>query len=397
MRTSAYADRVEPSATMAAGARAKEIAATGQTVYNFSLGEPDFNTPAHVNAAAYRATVEGRTHYTPAGGLPVLKAAVCDHHARLHGVTYRPENVCVSSGAKHTLYSLFCATLDPGDQVLTPTPLWVSYTAQIRMVGAEPVPVPTTAEHGFRVTAEALEAACTDRTRMLLVNSPSNPTGAVLTPADLRDVADLARRRDLTVVSDEIYDRFLFGDVPFQCFAALSDDAFARTFTVNGVSKTYAMTGWRIGWTCGDPAVVKAMAKIQSQHTGNPCSVSQMAAVAALQGDQSSVDAMHAAFARRRRFVVERLGRIPGVRLTPGDGAFYAFFDVGDYFGKTLGGSRIDTSADFCMAAIEGPHVVMVPGSAFEAEGYVRLSYATDDRILADGLDALEAWLRTAS
>lgn len=395
MKVSAFASRITPSATMAAGAKAKQLKAGGVQVFDFGQGEPDFVTPRFICQAAEKAMADGHTHYTPSSGLPELKTAICDYHRKFHGLDYAPANVCVSNGAKHTLYTALLATLDPGDEVVIPTPYWVSYSELVKMTGARPVLVETTEASRFLLTPEQLDKACTPRTKMLLLNSPSNPTGAAYDEVQLRALADVAVRRDLLVVSDEIYERLIYTETPFVAFASLGPEIFARTLTVNGVSKTYAMTGWRIGWTCGDASVIKAMDNIQGQQTSNPSSISQFAAIAALTGDQTCVDEMKREFARRRDYVCERINSLPGLSLRPPDGAFYAFFDVSRYFGRTFGERKVTDSESFCLALLEDGHVNFVQGSAFGAEGFVRMSFATSMPTIEQGLDAFARWLAT--
>lgn len=396
MRLSAFARGIEPSATLAAGAKAKELKAAGKVVHDFSLGEPDFNTPEHICAAARKAMAEGRTHYTPASGTPELKRAICHYHQTRHGLDYRPENVCVSNGCKHTIFTALAATLDPGDEVLIPAPYWVSYSEMVKMTGAKPIILPTTPAERFLIPARRLRDACGPKTRMIMLNSPSNPTGMTYSPDQLRDIADLVIEKDLICLSDEIYEQLRYGDTEFRAFASLGKEVFDRTLTVNGVSKTYAMTGWRIGWTAGPAAIIAGMSDIQSQQTSNPCSISQDAATAALLGDQACVGAMREEFAQRRDYVIGRLQKMPGLSLVPPTGAFYAFFDVSSYFGKSFGNRRVSDSASFCMALLEQAHVVLVQGSAFGAEGFVRMSFATSRAALEVGLDALASWLASA-
>lgn len=396
MEISKFAANVAPSATLAAGAKAKELAAQGITVYDFSLGEPDFNTPEHICEAARKAIAEGKTRYTPASGVPALKTAVADYHREWHQIDYKPEQVCVSSGAKHAIYTALCAVLNPGDEVIIPAPYWVSYSDLVIMTGAVPVVVPTTAESGFKITPEQLVANCTAKSKLLMLNSPSNPTGAAYTKAELEKIADVVLEKNLIVLSDEIYDRLIYGDFQFTAFAALSPEIKERTLTINGVSKTYAMTGWRIGWTAGPANIIKAMGNIQSQQTSNPCSVSQFAAIAALKGDQTCVAKMKEQFAKRRDYVCDRLAKMDGISIVPPDGAFYAFFDVSSYFGKTFGETTVKDSTEFCLASLMQAHVNVVMGSAFGSEGFARMSYATSMEELGKGLDTFEAWLKTA-
>jgi aspartate aminotransferase len=396
MRISRFAAAIEPSATLKAAAMARELKAGGVAVLDFSLGEPDFLTPEHIRAAAKAAMDAGHTHYTPATGIPELKKAIAAYHKSRHGLEYAVNQVAVSSGAKHALYTAMCATLDPGDEVIIPTPYWVSYRDLVQMTGAKAVLVAASEAAGLKITPAQLRSAITPKTRMLLLNSPSNPTGATYTPAELAALAEIVVERDLLAVSDEIYERLLYGDAKFQAFAALGPEVYKRTLTINGVSKSFAMTGWRIGWTAGPPEIIKAMDSVQSQQTSNPSSVSQHAALAALTGDQRCVEEMLAEFAERRDYVVGRLQRMPGVRLAPPTGAFYAFFNVADHFGKSFGDMKVDSSNAFCMALLQQAHVNLVEGGAFGAEGYVRLSFAASMANLRGGLDRLEEWLASA-
>ncbi|MGL4465444.1 MAG: pyridoxal phosphate-dependent aminotransferase [Planctomycetia bacterium] len=397
MHVSSYAAAVTPSATLAAGAKARELKAAGVDVLDFSLGEPDFPTPPHICEAAVQAMKAGHTRYTPAAGVPALRQAVADYHRKQHGLDYKPNQVVVSNGCKHAIYTALCAILEPGDEVVFGAPFWVSYVDMVKMAGGVPKAIATPAAGGFKLTPDLLRAACTPRTKLLMLNSPSNPTGTTYTPAELAALAKIVVEKDLLVLSDEIYERLIYGDVAFQAFASLGPELYARTLTVNGVSKTYAMTGWRIGWTCGPADVIAAMDGIQSQQSGNPCSVSQYAAIAALNGDQGCVEEMKMEFARRCSYVCDRLPTLPGVVLPKPTGAFYAFFDVSRHFGKTFGGMKVENSTQFCLGALAQAHVNLVPGSAFGQEGFVRMSFATGMPVIEKGLDALEAWLKAAS
>ncbi|HZT82509.1 MAG TPA: pyridoxal phosphate-dependent aminotransferase [Gemmataceae bacterium] len=391
---SKMATSVQPSATLAAGAKAKQMKAEGIRVFDFSLGEPDFPTPEHVCQAAVQAMQAGHTHYTPASGIAELRAAVARWYQKAYGIRYAPEQVLVSSGAKHSIHNALAATVGPGDEVIIPTPYWVSYSDLVRMTGASFVLVPTTHESGFKMTPEQLRAALTPRSRLLMLNSPSNPTGTVYTRQELEALADVVLDAKLAVLSDEIYERLVYGDSRATCFAALRPELPERTITISGASKTYAMTGWRIGWSLGPANVIKAMGNVQSQQTGCPSSVSQYAALAALEGDQECVEKMRREFEARRDLVCRRLAALPGVRCPVPGGAFYAFFNVAAHFGRTLGGRRVTDSAGFCAAALESAHVNLVPGSAFGAEGYVRLSFATSREQINGGLDRLEQFLK---
>lgn len=392
---SKMARQIQPSATLAAGVKAKQLRAQGIAVYDFSLGEPDFPTPEHICRAAVEAMQKGYTHYTPANGIPELRSAVARSYERTYGLRYSADEVIICNGAKHAIYNVVAAVCGPGDEVLLPAPGWVSYYDIVQMTGAMPVWVPTSAENGFKLTPQQLRQALTSRSRMLVVNSPHNPTGSVYSRAELQALAEVVLDSSLTVLSDEIYEHLTYEGVLATCFATVHPELRQRTFTVSGVSKTYAMTGWRIGWACGPAEAIRAMANIQSQQTGNPCSISQYAALAAIEGDQRCVQEMRQELARRRELVCRRLLAIPRIKLVRPEGAFFAFFDVSEYFGRRWNGQVVNNSADFCAAALELAHVNLVPGSAFGMEGFVRLSFACKLHDLEAGLDALERFLRT--
>lgn len=391
---SKMAQGVQPSATLAAGAKARQLRAQGVTVYDFSLGEPDFNTPGHIVAAAHRAMLDGQTHYTPAGGLAEVKAAIVRWYKKTYGFEFKPDQVIVSNGAKHSLHNALAAMIGPGCEVIIPTPYWVSYSDLVTMTGATFKLVHTSAASNFKMSAAQLREAITPRSTLVMLNSPSNPTGSVYSRAELEAIADVCLEKKLGVISDEIYEQLIYGDASATCFATLRPGLADQTITISGVSKTYAMTGWRIGWAIGPAHVVKAMDTIQSQETSCPSSVSQMASIAALDGDQACVGEMRKEFAARRDLVVKRLNELPGIKCPMPDGAFYAFFDVSSYFGKTLAGRPIKDSATFCAAALEVAHVNLVQGSAFGMEGFARLSFATSREMINKGVDRLGALLR---
>ena len=366
MQLSAAVQTLKPSATIAAAAKAKELKQQGTTVYEFTLGEPDFITPEHIREAAKVAMDEGQTHYTPAGGTPGLKQAVAAAFTRDTGVPCEAANVVVSNGAKHSIHNVLTALCGPGDEVIIPTPYWVSYSALVELTGATPVFVETTEESGFCMSAEQFEAAVTDQTKLLMLNNPCNPTGAAYPVETLEALARVAVEKDVMVLSDEIYDKLIYEGSRFQSFAAFGSDVAERTIVVNGVSKAYAMTGWRIGWTIAPVELSKAMEKLQSQETSNPCSVSQAAAIAALNGPQDCVGQMLEQFSERRQYVLNRLRDIPNISFAEPGGAFYAFFNVSQYFGQPLGGGKVvDNASDFCTALLEEAHVGLVTGDAF--------------------------------
>ena len=380
---------MEPSATLAMSAKAKELKAKGETVVDLSVGEPDFNTPKHICEAAVAAMNAGHTRYTVASGIPALKEAICADYLARFGLEYKPSQIVVSNGAKHSLHNAFFCTLNPGDEAILPAPYWVSYAELIKLSGAVPVIVPTREEDDFKLTPEALRAAITPKTRMLLLCSPSNPTGSCYTRAELEALADIAIENDLFVVSDEIYERLVYDGAPFASFPTLREGLADRTIVINGVSKTYAMTGWRVGWTLAPENVAKKMASLQSQETSNPCSVSQYAALAAVTGDQSYVDAMRVEFEKRRDYVAGRIAEIPGMTCGKMGGAFYAFFNIQKFLGREYNGVKVETSQDWCMALLEQKKVATVMGSAFGAEGYARASFAASMENLKEAFDRI--------
>lgn len=394
IRISKLASSIQPSATIAAGAKARELRAAGITVYDFSLGEPDFNTPPHICDAADAAMRKGQTHYTPTSGTAEARKAVAKWYGRYHGLDVGPENVILSNGAKHSIHNTLAAVVGPGEDVLIPTPYWVSYSDLVKMTGANVVLIETTLDTGFKMTPEQLKAAITPRTRMLMLNSPCNPTGTVYSRAELEALADVyLENTDGAILSDEIYEQLIYGGAKPTCVATLRPQLKERTITVSGASKTYAMTGWRMGWAVAPAPLVKAMDTIQSQETSCPSSVSQAALIAALEGPQEPVAEMLKEFTARRELVLNRLKAIPGVRPAPAEGAFYAFFEVSSYFGKAFGGKPVTDSLSFCAALLEQAHVNLVPGSAFGCEGFVRMSFATSQNVIETGLTQLAAWL----
>ncbi|MCH2210205.1 MAG: pyridoxal phosphate-dependent aminotransferase [Fuerstiella sp.] len=394
MYTSTLVNQLKPSATIAAAAKARELRSQGVNVLEFTLGEPDFTTPPHVCEAAKKAIEAGHTHYTAATGIPELKQSVCDAFERDYGITWLPQEVAVSNGAKHAIHNVLSVVCEPGDEVIIPTPYWVSYSALVELVGAVPVLVETTEESGFCMTADQFRGAVTDKTRLLMLNSPGNPTGAVYSVDGLESLARVAVEKDVIVMSDEIYDKLIYEGHTFRTFASFGDDVKDRTIIVGGVSKAWAMTGWRIGWTLAPQNVTAAITRLQSQQTSNPCSISQHAAIAALNGPQDAIGEMLQQFQERREYVLNRLRSMPGLSFADPGGAFYAFFNVSSHFGRELpGGVSVDNSSDFCTALLDEAHVALVTGDAFGAPGYVRLSFATSMDIIKSGLDALEGFI----
>ncbi len=383
---------LEPSATLAMAAKASAMKAAGVDVIDLSVGEPDFPTPPHICQAAELAIAKGFTKYTPAPGIPALRKAVAEDYSRRSGLAVTPAQVVVSNGAKHALHNVFTALLDEGDEVIVPAPFWVSYAELIKLAGGKPVTVPTRIENDFKLSPAALRAALTPASRMLLVCSPSNPTGVVYRPDELRALAEVAIEADLAVVADEIYDQLVYDGRRSPSFPTLIPGLEARTVVVAGVSKTYSMTGWRIGWTISPEPLAKAISSLQSQETSNPSSIGQHAAVAALTGPQECVTAMRDAFEKRRDLVAARLRAMPGVRVPDIGGAFYAFFDIAPALeqAQSVG---LGTSLAWCEAILERQQVAVVAGSAFGAEGHVRMSFAASEADLSRGLDRIAAFL----
>lgn len=397
MRLSPAVSTLKPSATIAAAAKAKELKSKGIQVLDFTLGEPDFNTPEHIRKAAIDAMNAGQTHYTASSGIPELRQAVCTAYQRDYGLSFTPAQVVISNGAKHAIHNVLASLCGPGDEVIIPTPYWVSYSALVELTGAKPVLVPTTLESGWCLSPDQFRDAITPATKLLMLNNPCNPTGAAYPIKTLEALAQIAVDKDIPVLSDEIYEKLIYGDAQFKCFASFGPEVAKRTIIVSGVSKAYAMTGWRIGWSIAPLDLSKAIDNLQSQQTSNPCSISQYASVAALLGPQDSIASMHAEFIKRRDYVLSRLREIPGLSFANPGGAFYAFFNVESYFGIPLGsGKTVNNATDFCTALLEDAHVALVTGDAFGAPGYVRLSFATNIENLRQGVDAIAKFLKVA-
>ncbi len=390
-------DPIKPSITLAVTAKAARLKAEGVDVVSFGAGEPDFDTPAHIKDAVRAALDKGGIgKYTDVAGVLPLRRAIAAELAAVHRMVIEPDQVLVSTGAKHSLYNLFMALLDPGDEVLIPAPYWVSYPDMVMLAGGRPVILETRAADDFAVTAAQVAAACTARTRAIVLNNPSNPTGAVYTRAQIEALAQVVVERDLLVVSDDIYRQLVYGDGEYVSIAAVSPEVAARTILVDGVSKTYAMTGWRIGYTAGPLPLIKAMSKIQGQSTSNPTHASQIAALAALTGPQECVAEMRRAFDERRLEMVRLLREIPGVRCREPKGAFYAFPDLSAFVGRTTPeGSILDDDVQLCDWLVEVGKVAVVPGSGFGAPGFVRLSYACSMASIQDGVGRIARALAT--
>lgn len=390
MRLADRMRRIRPSATLAISARAKAMKAQGIDVVGFGAGEPDFDTPRHIKDAAIRATLDGFTKYTPVGGSEELKDAIRARVREDLGLEYRGSQVIVSCGAKHVVYNAVMALFQEGDEVLIPSPYWVSYPEIVAMAGATPVMLPTREEDGFKLRPEVLRRSVTPRTKGLILNSPSNPTGAVYTQAEMEDLARIVLDAGFVVISDEIYDKLLYGGIKAGHMAAVSQEMMNRTLLVNGVSKTYAMTGWRIGFALGPEDLISAMDTVQGQSTSNPTSIAQKAAVAALGGPQDCVTEMVRELDRRRRFMVERLNRMKGVSCLEPLGAFYAFPNVSAHLGKKIGDREIRTPSDLAAYLLEEARVAVVAGEPFGSEQHIRLSFALSIQEIEKGLDRME-------
>jgi aspartate aminotransferase len=378
--------RVKPSPTIAVTTKAQQLKSEGKDVIGLGAGEPDFDTPAHIRDAAKRAIDAGKTRYTAVDGIPELKAAICAKFLRENGLTYTPQQVSVGTGGKQILYNALMATLNPGDEVIIPAPYWVSYPDMVLLAGGTPVPVVAGIETEFKLTAEQLEAAITPRTKWFIFNSPSNPTGAGYTEAELRALTDvLMRHPQVWVMSDDMYEHLVFDDFKFVTPAQIEPGLYDRTLTCNGVSKAYAMTGWRIGYAAGPVALIKSMGTIQSQSTSNPSSVSQWAALEALTGPQEFLADWRRVFQGRRDLVVSMLNQAPGLRCPRPEGAFYVYPDISGCIGKaTPGGTVITNDEVFATALLEETGVAVVFGAAFGLSPNFRVSYATSDEVLQE-------------
>lgn len=391
---SCIASQVQASTTMAIDSLAKQMKAEGIDVVGFGAGEPDFNTPDHIKAAAEQAIANNVTRYTPASGTVDLKQAVCARMKADLGVEYKPSQVIVSSGAKHCVYLALRTLVNPGDEVILPAPFWVSYLELIKMVGGKPVVVTAEESAGFKMTAAQLEAAITPNTKALILNNPSNPTGMVYSKEELEAIAQVCVKHDLYIISDEIYYSLLYDGVQFTSVAALGDEVKERTILINGVSKAYAMTGWRIGYILADEKLAKVMGNFLSHSTGSPCAVSQAASVAALNSSQEMVETMRQAFEERRNYLVERMNAIDGVSCIKPEGAFYVMMNIEKLLGKTICGETINSSDDFSAAFLKHGLVATVPCTGFGAPNFVRWSYATSMENIARGMDRLETFLK---
>jgi aspartate aminotransferase len=394
MNLSKKAKHIQPSVTLAISAKASEMKAKGIDVVGFGVGEPDFNTPLNIQEAAINAIRDGRTKYTAASGIPELKRAVAAKFLKENDLNYTESQIIVSTGAKQCLANLFQAVLNPGDEVLIQTPYWVSYPELIQLADGVPVFIETDEKDNFKLSIDKLEEAVTVKTKMILVNSPNNPTGTVYNKAELTMLAEFAKKHDLIILADEIYEKLIYGSEEHISIASLSEDAYNRTVVINGVSKSFAMTGWRIGYAAGNEQIIKLMSNIQSHTTSNPCSIAQYASLEALTGPTDAQDAMITEFKKRRNYMTERINSIKGISCCEPMGAFYVMINISKLFGNKVEGEPINNSMTFSSSLLEHAMVAVVPGAAFGVDNYARISYATSMDNIIKGLDRIEAYIK---
>jgi aspartate aminotransferase len=391
VKLAARVAKIKPSETLAITAKANTLRAEGRDVIGFGAGEPDFDTPANIKAAAIRAIDAGFTKYTPVGGTDELKDAIIAKLKRDNALDYNRSQVVVSCGAKHTLYNLAQALLDDGDEVIIPAPYWVSYPDIVVLAGGTPVIVDTREEDGFKMKPEQLQAAITSHTKAVVINSPSNPTGAAYSPNELKALAAVLLDKEIIVICDDIYEKIIYADFPFANMATVEPRIKDRTIVVNGVSKAYAMTGWRIGYAAGPEQIIAAIGKIQSQNTSNPASISQKATVEALNGDQDIVGKMVVEFRKRRDVIVKLLNEVDGIKCLSPEGAFYVFPNVSNIYGRSFQGKKITNSTELIDYLLDEANVATVPGAAFGSDDHIRLSYATSLKNIEEGVKRIKS------
>ncbi len=391
------AKSLKPSPTLAINAKAKSMQAQGIQVISFGAGEPDFDTPENIKQAAKKAIDDGFTKYTPVGGIDELKDAIINKFKRDSRITYKRSEILVSCGGKHSFYNLAQAIFDQGDEVIVPAPYWVSYPPMVALAGGTPIIVETSEKNEFKITPDDLKRIVTPRTKALIMCSPSNPTGSAYERKDLERIAEIAISKNLIVISDEIYEKIVYDGFQFVSIASLSEEMKRKTIIVHGVAKTYAMTGWRIGYTAGSEEIISAMNNIQSQSTSNPTSIAQKASVEALAGPQDEVGKMVSAFAQRRNYIVDRLNKMPGVSCYKPAGAFYVFPNFSSYYGRSHQGKKIENSTHLADFFLDVARVAVVPGVEFGADPFERLSYATSMENIKEGLNRIEESLKKLS
>ena len=390
---SRVASAVQASTTVAIDSKAKQMKADGIDVVGFGAGEPDFNTPDNINMEAIRAICDGKTKYTPPAGIIPLRKAICNRLKLDCDLDYDYTQIVVASGAKHCVYVTFRSLLNSGDEVIVPAPYWVSYSEMIKMAGGVPVLVVAGEEQGFKATGEQIKAAITDKTKCVIINNPSNPTGALYSKKELQEIADICVENDLYIISDEIYYQLIYDNAEFVSIASLGKDVYDHTIIINGVSKSYAMTGWRIGYVAASKEIAKIMSNYLSHSTGAPSTISQWASIEALNGPQEGIEAMRQEFEKRRNYMVKRMNEIPGVSCRMPEGAFYVMMNISQLLGKTIGGATINSADDFAMAFLDQGLVAVVPSTGFGIDNFVRWSYATSMENIEEGLNRLEKFL----
>ena len=389
MQISKRVQSIKPSLTLEIDAKAKALKQQGVDIINFGVGEPDFDTPINIKEAAISAINSGFTKYCPVAGTPELKNAIINKLKRDNNLTYSSEEIIVSCGAKHSIYNIFQSIIDDGDEVIIPAPFWISYTDMIILAGGKPVIIKTNDKTDFKVTSDEIEKTLTSKTKAIIVNSPSNPTGTTYTPDELRAIAKICVKNKVIIISDDIYEKLTYGNFKFTSIVEVCPEAKELTILVNGVSKAYSMTGWRIGYAVGPKNIISAMAKLQSQSTSNASSISIKASVEALNGTQYYVEYMRQEFEKRRNYIVERLNKIKGIACRKPEGAFYVFPNIKSLLGKTFKEKLINTDVEFADYLLDMAKIAVVPGSVFGLEGYIRLSYATSIENIERGIDRL--------
>ena len=393
MNLSKKAISINPSMTLVITAKAKELKAAGVDVVSFGAGEPDFNTPDNILNEAIKAMHEGKTKYTPTSGVLELREAICDKFKKENNLHYKPNQIIVSTGAKQCLANAFMAILNPGDEVIIPVPYWVSYPELVKLADGKPVFVQTGEDCNYKYTIEALEEVVTENTKAILLNSPNNPTGTIYEKEELIEIAEFAKKYNLIIISDEIYEKLIYDNKNHISIASISEDAFNRTIVINGLSKSYAMTGWRIGYAAAPLEIINLMVSIQSHTTSNTNSITQYAAIEALNSKQDNLNNMIAEFERRRNFMIEKINSIGGLNIIKPNGAFYVMINIENFFGTEINGNKITNSMNFSEALLEEEKVAVIPGVAFGLDNYIRVSYATSMELIEKGLSRLESFL----
>ena len=393
MNYSKKAMNITPSITLAITAKAKELKGAGVDVVSFGAGEPDFNTPKNIMDAAIKSMEEGKTKYTPTSGIIELREAICKKLKEDNNLHYNSNQIIVSTGAKQCLADAFMAILNPGDEVIVPIPYWVSYPELIKLADGMPVFVEGKEENDYKYTLESLNKVVNDNTKAIIINSPNNPTGTVYSIEELKEIAEFAKKHDLIIISDEIYEKLIYDGKKHVSVASLSEDAYNRTIVINGFSKSYAMTGWRLGYAAGNAEVIKLMTSVQSHVTSNANSIAQYAGVEALNGPKDEIEKMVGKFEERRNLMIDRIKNITGLSVIRPEGAFYVMINLENYLGKSINENVINNSVDFSRELLEHEKVAVIPGSAFGLDKYIRLSYATSEELILKGLDRIESFL----